>query len=597
MVTASGTDGTAVLDGFTITAGNANEPGYPSYHRKGGGMFNEGGSPKVTNCTFRDNSARYYGGGMYNRGDNSNPVVTNCTFVSNWASSGGAVCNAWKSKPTLTNCAFIVNTANNGGGGMYNDHSSPTMTNCTFTANSANKGNGGGMSFFGTSSSRPILTNCLFSNNSASWGGAISCTGPGPPPFPGLPPAPWRGPIITNCTISGNSAIAGAGIYNSYIVPILSNCTLSGNSAGEDGGGIHNTYYANIMVTNCTFSGNSAKYDGGGMANHSSNPTLTNCILWNNTALTDPQISGNGTVLYSDVEGGWPGEGNIDDDPHFVQPGYWATQPFASEPNPADVAMYVSLDTDLSWTAGNDAISHDVYFGISYPPPFIHNQTSTTFDPGTMAFGTKYYWRIDEVNESDTTIGDVWSFTTIMSTPPQPLLTLATSYKSDNQQYTWIEGDYHLLPDSPCIDSGDPNYIAEPNETDLDGKPRVVGVRIDMGAYEYMPSISAEVRIVPRTINLASKGNWITCYIWLPEQYNVADIEPNSIFLEDEIQPEQLSVDEQKQVAIAKFSREELRGIIIAGEVELRITGRLTDGTIFEATNVIRIVDRSGRKI
>ncbi|MHC4890517.1 MAG: LamG-like jellyroll fold domain-containing protein, partial [Planctomycetota bacterium] len=44
---------------------------------------------------------------------------------------------------------------------------------------------------------------------------------------------------------------------------------------------------------------------------------------------------------------------------------------------------------------------------------------------------------------------------------------------------------YHLLPDSPCINAGDPNYIAEPNETDLDGLPRVIGGRIDMGAYEY----------------------------------------------------------------------------------------------------------------
>jgi hypothetical protein len=45
--------------------------------------------------------------------------------------------------------------------------------------------------------------------------------------------------------------------------------------------------------------------------------------------------------------------------------------------------------------------------------------------------------------------------------------------------------DYHLLPDSPCINAGDPNYVADPNETDLDGLPRVIGGRIDMGAYEF----------------------------------------------------------------------------------------------------------------
>jgi hypothetical protein len=48
-----------------------------------------------------------------------------------------------------------------------------------------------------------------------------------------------------------------------------------------------------------------------------------------------------------------------------------------------------------------------------------------------------------------------------------------------------VRGDYHLLPSSLCINAGDPDYIAAPNETDLDGLPRVIGGRIDMGAYEF----------------------------------------------------------------------------------------------------------------
>jgi hypothetical protein len=49
---------------------------------------------------------------------------------------------------------------------------------------------------------------------------------------------------------------------------------------------------------------------------------------------------------------------------------------------------------------------------------------------------------------------------------------------------TYIEGDYHLKADSPCINAGDPNYATEPAETDLDGNARVMGGRIDIGAYE-----------------------------------------------------------------------------------------------------------------
>ncbi|MHC4642282.1 MAG: hypothetical protein ACYS32_11610, partial [Planctomycetota bacterium] len=75
---------------------------------------------------------------------------------------------------------------------------------------------------------------------------------------------------------------------------------------------------------------------------------------------------------------------------------------------------------DLSWTAGVGATSHDVYFGTSNPPPFLLNQATTTFDPGTMAYGTTYYWRIDEVDAYGTITGTAWSFTTIMSPPPPP---------------------------------------------------------------------------------------------------------------------------------------------------------------------------------
>lgn len=160
----------------------------------------------------------------------------------------------------------------------------------------------------------------------------------------------------------------------------------------------------------------------------------------------------------------------------------------------------------------------------------------------------------------------------------------------------WIEGDYHLLPDSPCIDTGDPNYVAEPNETDLDGKPRIIGSRIDMGAYEYCPPIPAEVRIVPHTLNLSSEGKWIIVLIRLTQDCDVVDIDTNSVLLENEIQAEFLMVYEQEQVAIAKFSREEVQEILDVGEVELTITGQLTNGISFEGTDVIKVIDKGNRK-
>ncbi|MBA7711450.1 hypothetical protein ES703_120413 [subsurface metagenome] len=135
VVTGSATDGTAVLEGFTITGGNADG----SYPRDiGGGMYNYAGSPTLTNCTFSGNSALNYGGAMYNTGYSS-PMLTNCTFRDNAVTdSGGGMFNDEHSSPTVTNCTFTGNSAGNYGGGMHNsESSSPTLTNCILWADSA----------------------------------------------------------------------------------------------------------------------------------------------------------------------------------------------------------------------------------------------------------------------------------------------------------------------------------------------------------------------------------------------------------------------------------------------------------------------------
>lgn len=112
--------------------------------------------------------------------------------------------------------------------------------------------------------------------------------------------------------------------------------------------------------------------------------------------------------------------------------------------------------------------------------------------------------------------------------------------------------------------------------------------------------IEAAVEIKPNTLNLKSKGKWITCYIWLPEDYNIADIDPNSILLEGEIEPDSVQVDEQAEVVIAKFSREDVCQILAdigeLGLVEILISGKLHDATRFEGTAIIRVTDKGKKK-
>ena len=300
----------AKLDNVTIQNGYAsdgNDDGYLSTADYGAGMYNYYASPEITNCTFSNNSASSFGGGMYND-FSSSPKLTNCTFTNNSADYvGGGMYNDNSSSPVLTNCTFTNNSADAGGGGMCNSSSSPVLTNCTFSGNSAKDSGGGGMR---NSSSSPTLTNCTFSNNSANYGGGMynykyygtsspvltNCT------FSGNSAKDSGGgmynsegsPTLTNCTFSGNSASGwsygyGGGMYNDSSSPVLTNCTFSGNSASGwsygYGGGVYNSSSSSPVLTNCTFSSNSASSYGGGMYNNSSSsPKLTNCILWGNTA-------------------------------------------------------------------------------------------------------------------------------------------------------------------------------------------------------------------------------------------------------------------------------------------------------------------------
>ncbi len=163
----SGEDPNTILEGFTITGGNANGPN-PN-DKNGGGMFTYASSPTVIDCIFTSNIAGN-GGGMYNE-NNSMPAIIGTTFTGNNAVYGGGMFNAANSRPAVIRCTFQNNTVTYLGGGMINSFSSPIITNCMFTDNVAWLLAGGGIH---NQTSSPIITNCIFSNNTAdSVGGGI----------------------------------------------------------------------------------------------------------------------------------------------------------------------------------------------------------------------------------------------------------------------------------------------------------------------------------------------------------------------------------------------------------------------------------------
>jgi len=91
----------------------------------------------------------------------------------------------------------------------------------------------------------------------------------------------------------------------------------------------------------------------------------------------------------------------------------------ASNPSPTNGASDTGVNISLNWSAGSDAVSHDVFFGADSPPAFQGNQSGTIFDPGRLPGNTTYYWRIDEVNDTGTTSGIQWTFTTEAALPSE----------------------------------------------------------------------------------------------------------------------------------------------------------------------------------
>jgi len=193
-------------------------------------------------------------------------------------------------------------------------------------------GTGGGIK---NQSGNPAIANCKFSWNSAIFAGGVDND--------------HGNPILLNCIFCKNYATVGGGMNNLQCSPTLINCIFYGNSAMK-GGGMENIN-SHPLLTNCTFSGNASLLGPGAILNLGSKPILTNCILWGNSS---DQVDSRAIVSYSNIQGGWEGEGNIDVDPLFVEPGYWAhieDANFVVEPNDPN-AVWVGGDYHLKSQAG-----------------------------------------------------------------------------------------------------------------------------------------------------------------------------------------------------------------------------------------------------
>lgn len=274
-----------VLDGLTISGGNANGSSYWEYFGGGVLCYSEGAGkrcdPRIANCVFTANSGRYGGG-----------LALQCN-----TSAVGA--------PTLSNCRFEGNSAEHGGGLLIRNNSgtgSPILTDCTIIGNTAQVG-GGMHNYTHGGTSNALLTRCIINSNTAgNIGGGLYNNGHN---------GGVSNPSLTDCTISGNSAGSGGGVhsmgFNGTGSPSFTNCIISGNRANY-GGGIEaraDNGTCNPCLINCTITANRAVSSGHGMRNDGTNgtcsPTLVNCILSDNGGDFAEQLVNNGaSVLDTD---------------------------------------------------------------------------------------------------------------------------------------------------------------------------------------------------------------------------------------------------------------------------------------------------------
>ncbi len=279
----------------------------------GGGLFCSCGTAILRRCEFINNVAEARGGAVYIGGDAS-IAFHGSLFESNSAKSGGALFN-YDGEVAVNNCHIFDNAAEEKGGGMYN-WGEFSLINCHFAQNTALTG--GALQDYNSES---VITDCTFEGNHAlgysGLGGAGVFTSGGTSHV--VPqPVSW-GLTFIRCRFIGNraSGLAGGGLYCGSCAPTLVHCLFAGNLAGQ-GGAIYSNR-SKPKLSNCTMTQNRA-LNIGAICEKDSRAALDHCIVWGHEGIA---LSESVQASYSDIEGGWPGRGNIDVDPLFSCPGYW----------------------------------------------------------------------------------------------------------------------------------------------------------------------------------------------------------------------------------------------------------------------------------
>jgi len=410
----------------------------------GGGICNCDGL--IQRCRITGNGARQAGGGLYD----CDGHIVNCTIFANFTgelgerSGFGAGLNGCDG--TIEKCTISGNNAGGDGGGLYNCNA--TIIDCNISGNVAGNeilpANGGGLS-----GCNGKVSNCrIVGNSAAGYGGGLdNCRA-----------------LVTGCTISDNKVAGWHGGAAARCDSIAA-CTINSNRARGYGGAL----FACKSVSGCTIRDNRTEaFSGGGLSQCDS---VVNCIIVNNLSgeggggldqckqVVNCMIAGNRAA----ANGGGLSEcreaynctivGNLGEGKGGAL--YYS-------------AYFSRIVNCIIWD--NSSAGGRIYAAYSYQP-----QSQAPYWSFRLAYNDIQGGRDAVVTEPGCQV--LWDLGNLDEVP--------RFIKSGrwSSQMTWEAGEYHLLPDSACIDAGDPNRDYS-GQMDIDGEPRVVGNRVDVGADE-----------------------------------------------------------------------------------------------------------------
>ena len=242
----------SVLDGFTITGGNASENFSNDDRGKGAGLWADDSNFTISNCKFTNNLANQGGAGIYLK--DVNATFFNCEFLSNQGDSSGKGGAGYlkDSNVSFQNCKFNQNTAGFEGGAIFWENSVGSILDSNFTDNRNSQSNGGGALFIEDSS--PVIKRCAFSQNvtlANNYGGAIKLVN--------------SSPIISKSNFIRNRSpvnSAGAIYIDPNSIPVFSKNEFHFNSSAQFGGAIF-VEGPSLEMNGTLFLGNYSNLGGG----------------------------------------------------------------------------------------------------------------------------------------------------------------------------------------------------------------------------------------------------------------------------------------------------------------------------------------------